>query len=139
MATLTRIIGLPSSAETAFDFIADATNETKWNPELKAIEKITHGPVGNGTTFRGDYGAIGELELSIIEYERPISVNFRGSNRKIDMRADFSFREANGGCEIEVTITIEPKGFMKVIGPMLQSMMEKGIKVREEALRKALE
>jgi hypothetical protein len=139
MATLNKTFQLSCPAETAFDFIADAMNETKWNPELKSIEKVTPGPVGLGTTFRGEYAAIGKLDFSIIEYRKPSVVNFKGGNRKLDLFADFSFRDATGGCEMEVTIGIEPKGFMKIIGPMLQGQMEKGMRVREEALRKALE
>lgn len=139
MATLNRTLLLSCPAETAFDFIADAMNETKWNPELKSIEKLSPGPVGNGTTFRGNYGQIGDLDFSIIEYRRPNVVTFKGANRKLDLFADFTFKDAAGGCEMEVTITIEPKGFMKIITPILQGQMEKGMKVREEALRKALE
>jgi len=139
MATLNKTLQLSCPAETAFDFVADATNETKWNPELKSIEKITPGPVGLGTTFRGDYGQIGKLDFSIIEYRRPSVVNFKGGNRKLDLMADFAFRDAGSGCEMDVMVTIEPKGFMKIIGPILQGQMEKGMKVREEALHKALE
>lgn len=139
MATVNKTLQLSCPAETAFDFIADAMNETKWNSELKSIEKLTPGPVGLGTTFRGNYGQIGDLDFSIIEYRKPSAVTFKGANRKLDLYADFAFRDSGGGCEMEVTITIEPKGFMKIVGPILQGQMEKGMKVREESLRKALE
>lgn len=140
MATLTRTIQISCPHETAFDFIANAMNETKWNPELKSIEKLTPGPIGAGTTFRGAYNQIGVLDFSITDYRRPEAVSFEGGNKKLDIYAGFIFHPVPGSCcEMEVTFSIEPKGFMKIIAPLLQGQMEKGMKIREAALRKALE
>ena len=51
--------------EEVFDYIADATNEPKWNPWGKWVKKVSEGPIGRGTIFRGNYQGSGEVDLDL--------------------------------------------------------------------------
>ena len=35
--------------EEVFDFAVDSRNEFKWNPKVRAMTKLTDGPIGLGT------------------------------------------------------------------------------------------
>ena len=41
--------------EEVFDYLADITNEAKWNPWANWVTKTGDGPVGPGAVFRGSY------------------------------------------------------------------------------------
>jgi hypothetical protein len=44
------VIGRP--VDVVFDYVADQSNEPRYNPRMVRAEKITPGPVGKGTRFR---------------------------------------------------------------------------------------
>jgi hypothetical protein len=54
-------ITIARPAETVFDFAADQRNEPRYNPRMVRAEKVTGGPVGNGTVFRSAVRAAGRL------------------------------------------------------------------------------
>ena len=139
MISVIRTVNFACSAEKAYDFIADAMNETKWNPELRSIEQLSSGSASQGTTYRGTYRQVGNVDFSITEYSRPKSVAFAGSGKRMNMKAGFRFQPVAGGTEMTIEVAIEPKGILKLFSPMMKGQMEKGLDLRYAALRKALE
>ena len=53
-------IGRP--VEVVFDYVADQTNETQYNPRMVRAEKIGVGPLGVGTRFSSAVRTAGRLE-----------------------------------------------------------------------------
>jgi Polyketide cyclase / dehydrase and lipid transport len=49
MITVNYSTEINCSPEKIFDYLADATNETEWNPEIKTVKKLNEGPIGEGT------------------------------------------------------------------------------------------
>ena len=82
--------------DEVFDYVADTRNETKWHPRVRSIEKTSEGPIGVGTTFRGDYKGSGEMDFSLVEYERPTHLRFIGGNRQVSIDATIDFRDHHG-------------------------------------------
>ena len=52
MSTNLLSIAVTASAELAFDFVADPTNEKEWNPGVVRAARTSPGPIGVGSTFR---------------------------------------------------------------------------------------
>jgi hypothetical protein len=48
-----REIVINRPVDEVFDFVADARNEPRRNPRMLRAEKLSAGPVGLGTRFRG--------------------------------------------------------------------------------------
>ncbi len=66
------VIGRPM--DVVFDYVADQRNEPPHNPRMVRAEKITPGPVGNGTHFRSSVASLGHTAEMLIEctgYDRP--------------------------------------------------------------------
>src|ERR1700684_2023666 len=57
--------------EEVFDFAVDTRNEFKWNPKVRAMTKLTDGPIGLGTRMAAKWTMSGQIELVCTEYERP--------------------------------------------------------------------
>lgn len=53
MARVTGQIFIECAPAVVFDVVADERNEPRYNPDLLRVEKLTDGPVGAGTRFRG--------------------------------------------------------------------------------------
>jgi hypothetical protein len=67
-------ITIARPAETVFDFAADQRNEPRYNPRMVRAEKVTGGPVGQGTVFRSAVRAMGqptEMRCEVTGYRRP--------------------------------------------------------------------
>ena len=66
--------------EEAFDFLANAENETKFNPWARSVHKVTEGPVRKGTVFHGSFKRVGELDEDVSVYERPNRVAYHSDS-----------------------------------------------------------
>ena len=52
-------------AQEVFTYLADVCNEAKWNPWAKWVRKVSEGPIGPGSVFRGSYQGFGELDQDL--------------------------------------------------------------------------
>jgi len=109
--------------ETVFDAVADATNEPHWLPGAQSVEKVTDGPVGLGTRFRGAYARAGEVSLEIIEFERPDRVTFRARSRIVDFDDAIVLTAQDGRTRLDARMTAQPRGVMRLFGPLMARTM----------------
>jgi len=66
------IINRPVDA--VFDFVADERNEPRFNPQMRRVEQISPGPIGQGTRFRAETTSMGrsvEMVIEFTAYDRP--------------------------------------------------------------------
>jgi hypothetical protein len=67
------------SPEEVFDYCSDPAHEPEWNIKMKAIERLTEGPVGVGTRYRMEFTSRpdGEYEQACAPREGSIPPPFR--------------------------------------------------------------
>ena len=58
-------IGRP--VDVVFDYVADQTNEPRYNPAIVRAEKQTSGPIGTGTRFASTVRSAGRTAEMLIE------------------------------------------------------------------------
>ena len=56
MAAFQNMIDIAAPTEAVFDFLVDAQNEPRWNPQMLHVQMLTAEPVGAGTRFRVKFG-----------------------------------------------------------------------------------
>lgn len=78
--------------DQAFDYLSDHRADLEWVPYCKRKEKLTGGPVGLGTRFRGQWQGSPVRDLEIVEFDRPRSWTVHNA----------------GPIEGAVTTTVEP-------------------------------
>ncbi len=103
---MTRIDGeivIDRPVEAVFDYVADQSNEPRYNPQMVRAEKITAGPVGKGTRFRSAVASMGRTAEMLIEctgYDRPKLFATTTTMRQADISYTLRFDAAGGapGC-----------------------------------------
>jgi uncharacterized protein YndB with AHSA1/START domain len=92
MTVIRNTILINRPIEEVFDFAVDSRNEFRWNPKVRAMTKVTDGPIGLGTRMAAKWTMSGHIEMECTEYERP-----------------YRWAWANGG-PIAVTVTVRLSG-----------------------------
>lgn len=127
------------SVEDVFDYVADPRNEPRWLPGAKAVTMTSGGEVAQGSTFVGEYERAGRVELEIVEFERPSRVTFRAHSRIVDFDDAVHLTSVDDVTHLEAEMTAEPRGPMRLAGPLMGRTMRKQFASNWDHLRRALE
>lgn len=114
------------SVESAFDLMADARNEVRWNSAVSRSDLLTGEPVGAGSRFltvnRGrDYNA------TIASFERPNRLVFEVTSKQMDITASFTFSAEGTGTIVQEHLDFRPKSLMKVIFPVMAPLVRRDL------------
>jgi carbon monoxide dehydrogenase subunit G len=111
--------------DEVFDFVADETNEPRYNDDMVLCEKVTPGPIGVGTRHEAKMKSTGPapMTVEVTGYERPhrleSTAHIQGT---IDIRGAVTFEATAGGTLMSWEWDVEPHGFMKLLGPFITRM-----------------
>lgn len=133
-------IGRP--VEVVFDYVADQTNEPHYNPAMVRSEKLTAGPVGIGTRFRAAVRSVGrtvEMLIEYTEYQRPRLLASRTSMHQADIEYTLTFEPVIGGTRMRWSGRLRPKGFSRLVGPLITRVGERQEQRNWEGLKRLLE
>ena len=93
-------IEISRPVEDVFDFVADETNEPRYNDDMVRCEKVTSGPIGVGTRYEAAMKSTGSaaMTVEVTGYDRPRRLESRAHIEGfMDIRGVMSFEEAPGG------------------------------------------
>jgi len=108
--------------QRAFEYLANIEHEPRWNPWAIEVQKITPGPVGPGSRFRGRYKRFGVVEQELDDYQPPQRMTYR-SNTMGSASMTFEFEPEASGTRVTVVGRADPPGLMKLIDPLMGLMM----------------
>jgi hypothetical protein len=117
------VIGRP--VEVVFDYAADPGNEPQYNPHMVRAEKITPGPVAQGTRFRSAVASMGRTAEMLIEctgYRRPELFATTITMPQADFTYALRFQPMAGGTRMRWSGQVYPKGAFKLLGPLFAWM-----------------
>jgi len=86
--------------DVVFDYVADQSNEPRYNPQMVRAEKITTGPIGKGTRFRSAAASTGRTAEMLIEctgYDRPTLYATTTTMAQADISYTLRFETAGAG------------------------------------------
>ena len=126
------------SQETVFDFIADMTNELKWNPDVQVMEKQSAGPVGLGTHFRAKWSLSPMLDVEITRFDRPHDVTFANGG-PLEVKLELNVTSRNNQTELNTTFSPTPHGFLRAIFPIMKRSLIAQERENMVNLKKVLE
>ena len=143
MAQIKNSITIHRPIEEVFAFVADYSNNVKWQSGVISAEFTSPGPVGAGTTFKYDAEFMGrKLETTgeLTAYDPPKMIAWKSTSGPFPMSGSTEFESVEGGTLVTDTIEAEPGGFFKLAGPLLvkqiQGQTEKDMRKLKELLEK---
>jgi carbon monoxide dehydrogenase subunit G len=116
-------VSIQRPIEEVFDFVADARNEPDWLPGATRVQKVTDGPISQGTRFEGDYARAGIVSLEPVEFERPSHVTFRARSRIVHFDDTVTLWAEGAGTRLQASMKAYPQGFMRVMEPVMGRFM----------------
>jgi uncharacterized protein YndB with AHSA1/START domain len=54
-----------------FDLMADPSTEEQWNPDVLEVRRLDDGAIGPGARWQGRYKGMGDMHITLDEYDRP--------------------------------------------------------------------
>jgi|SRR6266481_913151 len=135
MAHASKTTQINSPRKIVFAFLANGLNNTKWRPAVIDIS-LESGPASQiGAVYKqGVKGPMGkrlDADYKITQLETDTSMTFeviKGPARPI---GKFELIDSNGQTELTFTLDFQPKGFAKLMGPMIQKTMETEVQTIE--------
>ena len=122
MATVKGEIVIGRPVDVVFDYVADQSNEPRYNPRMVRAEKVTQGPVGKGTRFRSAVRAGGrtaDLLCEITACDRPRLLESFTTMAQADFSYTLRFEPASrGSTRMRWSGRIRPKGGYRLLGPL---------------------
>ena len=110
------------SPDAAFDAMADARNEVRWNSKVTRSDLVSGEPIQQGSRFQTiNRGQV--YDATITEYERPTRIKFEVTGKQMDITTTFTFAPHVRGTVLDGDFDFRPKGFLKVIFPLMAPMI----------------
>jgi len=113
-------------ATTAFDLMADARNELKWNSGVSQVDLISGEPIGKGSRFRVT-DKRGQHEVEITAYQRPENLSFSLMDKSMDVDIDFTLSQEGSITVMTGRFNATGKGFMRFLLPILVPFVRRDI------------
>jgi len=125
MISIERSVTVDTPAADVFDLLADARNESRWNPNVVRIDKLSDGPPRRGSSFAGTYRRGGRMAFTIADYERPSRLVFRGGGRQTAVTATVRVSASRSGTTVAMRADMCPRGPLRLLEPLVRSRVER--------------
>lgn len=132
-----------ASIEDVFAFATDLENAPANIPSVESLEILTEGETGVGTRFTQKRTILGtslNQEMTVVEFEPPVSYGAEASAHGCKVIARMKLSEAGETTEVDAEVVVEPEGFAgKLAAPMILKGAQIAMLEDLETVKNALE
>jgi len=124
----------------AFDFLADFTTTTQWDPGTVSTIRL-EGDGGVGTSYRNISKFLGrttELTYVVEERAQDARIRLRGENKTVVSVDTMTFGRSAAGTEVTYTAEFTFKGLSRFVAPLLKPALTRLGNEAEDGLRTSL-
>jgi uncharacterized protein YndB with AHSA1/START domain len=135
-----RVVTVDVPRQRAFDYLADFTTTTEWDPGTVTTVRLD-GDGGVGTTYRNTSKFLGRetsLTYAVEELVTGERLRLRGENKTVVSVDTMTFRTTTKGTEVTYSAEFTFKGFSRWLAPLLQPALNRLGDHAESGLRTAL-
>lgn len=130
-------------AEEVFDFLADASNNPRWQKGQVSCVWVSHPPIGVGSIYEQQARFLGRTvtnRFRVIEYEPGRSIVIQSEEGSFPITVHRAV-EAIGETRSLITAEIdgEPGGFFRLVGPVLRGVAQRSVTADYRRLKQLLE
>lgn len=110
---------MPQTTETAefdrpqrevFDYLADMSNLSEWDPSFDESKRLDDGPLQVGSRFHVVVKVAGvtyPMSLELTHYDAPSRVVFKGEGESLHTTEDITVEPSNGGSKVTYNSSYE--------------------------------
>ncbi|TDB37826.1 MAG: hypothetical protein D9V44_07190 [Actinobacteria bacterium] len=124
-----------------FAFVADLTNQPRWQTGVISATVVGGGPIGIGSRVRiaSSYqGRSGESELEVTEFTPDDRIGFRTSS-PVRGHGSYAVRADGAGTRVSVSGSVQLEGIASLAGGIAEKMVEREMTRSLERLKAILE
>lgn len=128
--------------EVVFDYVADQTNEPRYNAAMVRAEKDTPGPIGKGTRFKSAVRSGHRTRDMVIEfrdYDRPRLLASHTVMKEAEIDYVLTFEPASAGTHMRWSGNVHPKGALRLLTPAIGWMGARQEQRIWESMKRCLE
>jgi uncharacterized protein YndB with AHSA1/START domain len=128
--------------DAVFDFVADERNEPQYNPQMTLAKMVSQGPIGVGTRFHvmtTGVGRAADMTIEYTEFDRPRRLGSTTHISNMDINGTLVFEAQGQSTKMRWLWNIEPRGFLKLLGPIVRRMGERQEMAIWTGLKKVME
>jgi polyketide cyclase/dehydrase/lipid transport protein len=111
-----------------FDFVADERNEPQYNPQMTRADKVSDGPIGVGSRFHSvmtGIGGVADMNIEFTEFDRPRRIAETTHMSNMDIKGVLTFEPVAQGTRMRWLWQLQPRGFYKLLGPLIRRVGER--------------
>ena len=110
-----------------FDYCFDLENELKWNPDgLLSLKALTPRPIVVGTKFLAVWKGSPPMTCEYTYINRPVDWEVYASGKGMDVVLRGQVAQQGSGTLLTVTMTLIPRGFLRLLSPILKRSFQRG-------------
>jgi hypothetical protein len=118
-----------TTVEKLYAFVTDPANESKWHTDVIEVHPVTDGPTRVGSTTRWVFNFMGKrdglMEVVELEPNRLERIQARTGPMGLVPTITYRFEPDGDGAKFTRAVEMDPKGFSKLMTPMMRSMVPK--------------
>jgi hypothetical protein len=137
---LQKIVVADKPLDAVFDYLADFTTTTDWDPGT-VVTVNQHGDGGVGTTYLNTSTFLGrqtQLTYVVREFVPGERIRLRGENKTVTAIDTMTFRSVKAGTEVTYTAEFTFKGPARILAPLLRPAFEQLGSNAQTGMSKAL-
>lgn len=142
MIQISNTIAISRSPREVFAFLADLNNIPKWQAEVVTSKVITTGPTRVGTRFTEEVKvglARATANCEVTEFSPDSKMAFKADSPSIDYEGRLLVEPLEKGARLTLAGTVQPKGWWKLMQPLLNEEFKTGVKKELAAIKEILE
>lgn len=137
-------IEISRPVEQVFDFLKDFKNHHRErNSQVLRVEKTTPGSSGVGSGYRETVQMLPLMRTvfttEVSQFEPPDFLQFTWRGGGMKGVLEFSLESAGDRTRLNFREQIQPRGMMKLVGPIIQTSFRNTMADRLEGIKRALE
>lgn len=124
-------------------FLADATNNPRWQQGMRSCAWTSPPPIGVGSTYRQEATFLGRpvvTEFEVVAHEPGLSLTIQSTSGPFPIRVTRTVIPIDAStCRVEAMISGEPGPFFRLAGPVVQRLAQRSVTADYRRLKTLLD
>lgn len=125
-----------------FAYISNLSNMPKWQAEVVRSTVLTPGPTQVGSLF-SEHVKLGPLrtvaQCEVTEFVPGQVLSFKASSSAVEYQGRRVVEPVEGGARLTLAGTLQPKGFWRLMEPLMDGELKNGVKKELGTVKALLE